>query len=257
MRRLGMTTADGERGGISVLVAILMVVLLGFAAVAVDVGMLYAERTQLRNGADAAAIAIAQKCARNVNDVDCSTTSTLARSLANSNAGDGASNIASLVLDKSAGTVKVIAGAQEAGKEPNRSRFSSRGYSASMMLKSLPGPLCGGAVPVAGPLPFPLAFSVCQVKGHVDGSLQLLQSHGDGANPACMYGPDGAAVPGGFGWLTSSTGVCGGLVDITTGDANNSQATVIRAYVTPSCRNGQTTSPPAKPSLSSCRSSTG
>ncbi len=41
-----------------------MVALLGFAALAVDVGMLYAERTQLRNGSDAAAIAVAQKCAK-------------------------------------------------------------------------------------------------------------------------------------------------------------------------------------------------
>ncbi len=66
MRRLGRGTAEGngERGAVSVLVAILMVVLLGFAALAVDIGVLYAERTQLRNGADAAAIAIAQKCAK-------------------------------------------------------------------------------------------------------------------------------------------------------------------------------------------------
>ena len=57
---------DRERGAVSVLIAILMVSLLGFTALAVDVGMLYAERTQLRNGADAAALAIAQKCARNI-----------------------------------------------------------------------------------------------------------------------------------------------------------------------------------------------
>ena len=112
-----------------------MVVLLGFAALAVDVGMLYAERTQLRNGADAAAIAIAQKCATNVNDADCSATSTLARSLANSNAGDGKTNIASLVLDKAAGTVKVGRGAgSRAGAQP-ASRFSSPGPSAFNELK--------------------------------------------------------------------------------------------------------------------------
>jgi len=105
VRRLGTTPAGGEHGAISVLDAILMVTLLGFTALAVDVGMLYAERTQLRNGADAAALAIAQKCARNINDTDCSSSSTLARNLANSNARDGSSNISSLVLDKTAGTV--------------------------------------------------------------------------------------------------------------------------------------------------------
>ncbi|WP_427129809.1 pilus assembly protein TadG-related protein [Pseudarthrobacter sp. S9] len=224
MRRLakGTAGADGERGAISVLVAILMVTLLGFTALAVDVGMLYAERTQLRNGADAAAFAIAQKCARNVTDPDCATTSTLARSLANNNAGDGASSVQSLVLDKAAGTVKVTAGAQEAGKAPNRvSLFFARalGFNDAEVTA---GATVQWGRPVAGPMPFPLTFSVCQVKDHVNGALQLLQSHGDDANPDCMYGPDGAAVPGGFGWLTGSPGVCGGLININAGDASNS-----------------------------------
>jgi hypothetical protein len=198
-----------------------MVTLLGFTAVAVDVGMLYAERTQLRNGADAAAFAIAQKCARNVNDADCSETSALARSLANSNAGDGASHIKAVVLNKSAGTVTVTAGAQEAGKEPDRvSLFFARvmGFNDAEVSA---GATVRWGQPVAGPLPFPLAFSVCQVKYHVGGGLQQLQSHGDNANPDCLYGPSGAAVPGGFGWLTSDPGACGGLININSGDASN------------------------------------
>jgi Flp pilus assembly protein TadG len=214
--------ANGERGAISVLVAILMVTLLGFAALAVDVGMLYAERTQLRNGADAAAIAIAQKCAKDINGADCSTTSALARSLANSNAGDGKSNIADLVLDKAAGTVKVTAGAQEAGKAPNRvSLFFARalGFNDATVT-------AGAAVqwgrPVAGPTAFPLTFSICQVKDQVDGSLQKLENHGDNANPDCMYGPSGQAAPGGFGWLTSNPGMCSGVININAGDAPNS-----------------------------------
>lgn len=224
MRRLSRLPKpeDRERGAVSVLIAILMVSLLGFTALAVDVGMLYAERTQLRNGADAAALAIAQKCARNVNDVDCSTTSALARSLANGNAGDGASNVQAVVLDKTAGTVTVTAGAQEPGKEPNRvSLFFARALGFNNA-----GVTAGATVrwgqPVAGPLPFPLAFSICQVRYHVDGSLQQLQSHGDDANPDCLYGPSGAPVPGGFGWLAGGPGVCGGLIDIKAGDASSS-----------------------------------
>lgn len=221
MQRLTPGPEAGERGAVSVLVAILMVTLLGFTAVAVDVGMLYAERTQLRNGADAAAFAIAQKCARNVNDADCSETSALARSLANSNAGDGASHIKAVVLNKSAGTVTVTAGAQEAGKEPDRvSLFFARvmGFNDAEVSA---GATVRWGQPVAGPLPFPLAFSVCQVKYHVGGGLQQLQSHGDNANPDCLYGPSGAAVPGGFGWLTSDPGACGGLININSGDASN------------------------------------
>ena len=55
---------EKERGAIAVLVALLMVVLLGFAAIAVDQGMLYAQKAQMQNGADAAALAIAQDCAK-------------------------------------------------------------------------------------------------------------------------------------------------------------------------------------------------
>lgn len=58
-------TNDRERGAVAVISALLLVVLLGCAAIAVDVGMLYSERAQLQNGADAGAIAIAQDCAAN------------------------------------------------------------------------------------------------------------------------------------------------------------------------------------------------
>lgn len=213
MRRLGTTPAGGERGAISVLVAILMVTLLGFTALAVDVGMLYAERTQLRNGADSAALAIAQKCARNITDADCSTSSTLARSLANSNARDGASNISSLVLDKAAGTVKVTAGAQEAGHAPNHvSLFFARALGFNDATVSAGATVQWGR-PVAGPTAFPIAFSICQVKFHIDGGLQLLVSHGSKTETTCNYGPSGAVVPGGFGWLQRPSGTCAGIVN--------------------------------------------
>ncbi|KRE79687.1 TadE/TadG family type IV pilus assembly protein [Arthrobacter sp. Soil763] len=216
MRRLGSPVAGGdrERGGIAVVVAILMVALLGFAALAVDVGMLYAERTQLRNGSDAAALAVAQKCAKDINDADCSAASTLARGLANGNAGDGASNVAALLLDKANRTVTVTAGAQEPGKTPNQvSLFLARAMGINSTDVLATSAVTWGS-PVKGPTAFPVAFSVCQVRGHVDGSLQLLQNHGSNANPDCNYGPSGAPVEGGFGWLVSDPGVCGGLIDL-------------------------------------------
>lgn len=216
MRRLAWISRpeDRERGAISVLVAILMVALLGFAALAVDVGMLFAERTQLRNGSDAAAIAVAQKCAKDLADPQCSTSSTLARGLASSNAGDGLSNIASLALDTAARTVTVTAGSQEAGKEPNKvSLFFARALGVNTTEVSAASTATWGS-PKSGPTAFPVAFSICQVKNHVDGTLQRLQNHGSNANDDCLYGPSGAAVEGGFGWLTSDPGICGALIDL-------------------------------------------
>ncbi|WP_299954482.1 pilus assembly protein TadG-related protein [uncultured Modestobacter sp.] len=64
LRRLGPRRLADERGAVAVLVALMLVPLLGFAAIAVDVASLYADREQLRNAADSAALAVATDCAR-------------------------------------------------------------------------------------------------------------------------------------------------------------------------------------------------
>lgn len=204
---------DGERGAASVLVAILLVVLLGFGAIAVDVGMLYAERTQLRNGADAAALAIAQKCAKSATDPDCSATSTLAAALTNGNANDGLSNIKSAALDKAARTVTVTAASQEAGKSPNEvSLFFARVLGMDSAEVNAPSTVVWGS-PEKGTTPFPITVSVCQVRDSTN-IKQLLQLHGKNANVDCNYGPSGAFVQGGFGGLKQDANQCGALIDI-------------------------------------------
>jgi hypothetical protein len=204
---------DRERGAVAILVAILMVTLLGFAAIAVDVGTLYAERAQLRNGADAGAFAIAQKCSKNLNDSDCSSSFSLPGGLANGNAGDGLSNIQSVALDKANRTVTVTAGAQEKGKEPNKvSLLFAKVLGFNDATVSAAATVQWGQ-PVAGPTAFPIAFSICQVKSHVDGGLQLLVSHGKKTDVSCNYGPSGAVVSGSFGWLQRPTGTCAGAVN--------------------------------------------
>ncbi|WP_123827007.1 pilus assembly protein TadG-related protein [Micromonospora globispora] len=70
--RARMAGAPGDRGAVATTVALLLGsgVLLGMAALVVDVGNLYAERGQLQNGADGGAIKVAQICA--TNPADCS-----------------------------------------------------------------------------------------------------------------------------------------------------------------------------------------
>ncbi len=48
---------DNEKGAAGVLVAVMMLVLIGVGAIAVDVGQIYAERAGLQNAADAGALA--------------------------------------------------------------------------------------------------------------------------------------------------------------------------------------------------------
>ena len=63
-RRLQRAASD-ERGAVMILAALLLGfgVLLGVAALVIDVGRLYQERAELQDGADAAAIGVAKSCA--------------------------------------------------------------------------------------------------------------------------------------------------------------------------------------------------
>ncbi|MCC6497784.1 MAG: Tad domain-containing protein [Propionibacteriaceae bacterium] len=65
MRRL-TERAGRERGAVAVVVAIWTVLLMSFAAIAVDLGAAYSDRQQLQNGADAGALAIAESCQQGV-----------------------------------------------------------------------------------------------------------------------------------------------------------------------------------------------
>ncbi|WP_245828065.1 pilus assembly protein TadG-related protein [Sinomonas mesophila] len=217
MRRLNFTVDAGthrERGAVAFLTAILMTALLAFGAIAVDGGLLFAERAQLQSGADAAALALAQKCAASTADPACQEGSSLAEELADSNAGDAASLISSLAVDTSARRITVVTGALEAGARPGAVAL----YLANILGNSeaevgaRAGAVWGS--PSAGRTAFPLAFSVCQVQGFVDGGLQLLQEHGKNINADCNYGPSGAVTPGGFGWLVQDAGQCGGSIDV-------------------------------------------
>jgi hypothetical protein len=85
-----------DRGAVATVVAVLLAfgVLLGFAAIVIDVGMLYAEREELITGADAGALAVGRACA---NDrPDCANEASivsLVSTYANANASDNLSNV--------------------------------------------------------------------------------------------------------------------------------------------------------------------
>ncbi|GAB3666060.1 hypothetical protein GCM10027589_31000 [Actinocorallia lasiicapitis] len=104
MRRIAGST--GDRGAMAPLIALLLAggVFLGLAAIVVDVGRVYAEREELQSGADAAALAVALRCAKNgcgTDDLD--TLAALAKTSGEANASDGAVSVR-LVCGKSRGT---------------------------------------------------------------------------------------------------------------------------------------------------------
>ncbi|NUP73988.1 MAG: pilus assembly protein TadG [Sinomonas sp.] len=217
VRRLERTddgAAHRERGAVTVVVALLMVVFLAAAALAVDGGMLYAEKAQLQNGADAAALAVAQKCAASLTDPLCSSTSSLATSLAQNNVAAGQAGIASLTVDKSAGSVVATTQPLQPGSQPGSvALFFAQALGISSATVGAKAQVAWGS-PSAGVAAFPLAFSVCQVNGYVNGGAQLLQDHGVNLNPGCLYGPSGLVVPGGYGWLKQDAGQCGATINV-------------------------------------------
>lgn len=91
MRRL-----NEEHGAAAVFIAVLLVVMFGMGALVLDVGHMFWERRQLQNGADAAALALAAKCAEGIVDCANATISLLgneAEPYADENADDDESGI--------------------------------------------------------------------------------------------------------------------------------------------------------------------
>jgi Flp pilus assembly protein TadG len=89
---------QGDDGAVAVFVGILLVVLFGMGALAIDVGAMYAERRQLQNGADAAALAVAVQCAKDVVTGTCASADVFAIAdvYADGNANDGEANVDSV-----------------------------------------------------------------------------------------------------------------------------------------------------------------
>ncbi|MFJ5975628.1 pilus assembly protein TadG-related protein [Pseudarthrobacter oxydans] len=213
MRRLAKNS-ENERGATAVAVAVMMVMLLSFGAIAVDVGGMYAEKAVIQNGADAAALAVAQECSKNSADPACATGSALSDTLANANAKDNLTNVASTVVDKPAGKVTVTTNAQDSSGVHFSTFFARVFGTDTTNIRAVAEAKWGGAK--AGDI-FPIAFSECEVDLSTsgDGAMQFLLSHGTGAGrkDTCHSTASGLEIPGGFGWLVTN-GNCTVKVDL-------------------------------------------
>jgi Flp pilus assembly protein TadG len=188
----------GERGAAAVVLSLLMVPMLGFAAIAVDVGALYAERARLQTSADSAALAVAQDCARGACGDMLATASAMVA------ANDGAATAAPPVLHSDPLSVTVQ------GSTPVRHWFAPiLGQDSTSVSAS--ATVAWGA-PGAGTALLPLTFSWCEFAAQTGGGLpsgttprtiSLPKKSGTGCT-----GPSHMFVPGGFGWLVTDPGTC-------------------------------------------------
>lgn len=201
MRRLARQApaTESERGAAGILVAVMMLVLIGAGALAVDVGQVYAERAELQNGADAGALAGAQLCsvAGGCTQADANT---VARALANQNSKDGASNVRSVTLSVP-GEVTVSTSTRNAA---NGSGFLSKLFANALNTPDIgvgARATASWSYPTHGVSILPLTFATCEF--HEDGLPHkiLTQGGGSGATDCNGRNPSNQIIPGGFAWL--------------------------------------------------------
>jgi Flp pilus assembly protein TadG len=199
LTRVPRRRARDERGATAVVFSLLLVPMLGFAAIAVDVGALYAERARLQVAADAAAIAVAQDCSRG----NCGDMLATAQGLITANDTEGSASYPVLSSDPVSVTVT--------GSTPKEHWFApvighdSTAVSATAQV--------GWGSPSGGTSVLPLTFSWCSFKAQTGGGLPstttvqtINLSKTDGVGQCT--GPSGNFVPGGFGFLEGDSGTC-------------------------------------------------
>jgi Flp pilus assembly protein TadG len=196
-----MRGMSDERGAVAVVVALVMVPLVAFAAISVDVAAMWWEKQQLRTGADAGALAIAQDCAKSA--PACLTPAFTAQQLVSDN--HPRSEAAGSVTSLSAGRVTVRASS-------TRNHLFAPVLGVSSTVISAESTVAWGA-PSGGRAVLPLTFSWCEwqqqtlgglVSGTIPRTIYLTKTSG---TIGCT-GPSNNVVPGGFGWLTADSGTC-------------------------------------------------
>jgi Flp pilus assembly protein TadG len=207
--RARLHRGDGERGAVAVVVALLLVPMLGFAAIAVDIGALYAERARLQTAADAAALAVARDCALG----DCGDAQATATELVTANVGDAEADEPELGTGPSTVTVT--------GSTPTEHWFAPILGQESTTVAAT-ATVAWGA-PGGGTAALPLIFSQCEFTAQTGGGLPSTTVERTILFPKTSStgctGSNGLFVPGGFGWLTTGGGSCkatskaGGNVD--------------------------------------------
>lgn len=228
--RLGLRRARDERGAVAVTVAVMLVPLLGLAALAVDVAAVHAYRQQLSNAADSAALAVALDCARAQCGNAGATASTLAQANTDQHGGSGASpslSVAQSSVETARSTVTVTAsGTQSHWFGPVIGHDSSSVSATSVAAWS-------GVVTATTGLP--LAISYCEFSRNaprpVGTSTALVTISGNGAGPC----PGGSGTPsGGFGWLeTASSQACSVTADVGSQVGSNTGNTLPNACKRP------------------------
>jgi hypothetical protein len=220
---------DNESGAVAVFVAVTIIMMFGFVAMSVDFGRIYSERRELQNGADAAALAVAQDCAFGTCD-GAYDPYTVAEQYADANASDGLASVDDIDLDLAAQQVMV----HDITEDPGGDNFFDMTFAKVIgfdgLTVSADATVAWGAP--KGGATLPIIFSTCEWEKFngithpgsavKDGELPPTSGyprvdeyvtiffHGD--SDPCHESPSGQDLPGGFGWLESAS-ACSADID--------------------------------------------
>jgi Flp pilus assembly protein TadG len=205
-----------DRGATAVMTAMIMTALLGIVGLVIDGGALYLERRELRNAADAAALAVAEDCA--VGSLPCqpAIANSTAAAYANENSRDGASAVADLSLDPAGRTVTVDVATRNPDGTTKVQPFFGQVVGWTGMTVHASATAVWGYPRVARSM-LPLIVSECEfaLGTPVPTPPRTLYFHdGNNAEPCnAVAGQDtdgDGKLAGGFGWLSSDS-TCDGM----------------------------------------------
>jgi hypothetical protein len=190
-----------EDGAVAVITALFMVVILGITAIVVDVGMVYFEKNQLQNGADAAALAIAQECAAGT----CPDLTSEAIFYARENSNDGRAR-AEVIHAPGSKTVTVRTHAQDRdGNNTVRHWFAPIIGVDSTDVRAEAKASWGSP---SKAIVFPFTAPRCIFTPEAENTEFWITS-----DTSCMAGTK--RLPGAFGWLDpDDRGICSTTVDV-------------------------------------------
>jgi Flp pilus assembly protein TadG len=215
MRRL----MKRDEGAVAVFVAITIVVLLGVVGLAIDAGALYRERRELRTGADAGALAIAEDCARGL--PSCNYEDDTAKAYADANASDGYADVLGVDLNLSAKTVTVHLGTLTEDADTIFRPFFAQvvGFEGTTVHATA---TARWGYPSELWVHLPLIISECEFPGaaSVPTPERVIYFHdGNNAEPcnaqAGLDADGDGVLAGGFGWLDTDSGCEKYLFDAT------------------------------------------
>lgn len=204
-----MQRIAGDRGAVAVLVAVLMVALIGFAAISIDVAEAHAEKRQLQLAADAAAMAIAQDCARG----DCQTPADTATAFTQANVDDPDAEATPYVTLETGTVTVTTTGRAEHWFAP------VLGIDESSIAADA---TARWGYPISGTPILPLALNKCELSYQIEAQggfgdttepLTILRSKDLKEKDLpedwpCEIPQSGNHIPGGFGWLETTPGTC-------------------------------------------------